>query len=115
MERILYTSDTFHRDKLYIYVLTAEDDADASHGRRSSTKATTRNEQDHDVSHAVGIGLLAIMYSAAFAIYYFVSNLMTTTTSIIFNVIMRSADKKKQNEQGPIIIQQPAEKKRKNK
>lgn len=58
MERILYTSYTFHRDKLYIYVLTAEDDADASHGRRSSTKATTRNEQDHDVSHAVGIGLL---------------------------------------------------------
>lgn len=61
------------------------------------------------------LGFFAIMYSAAFAIYYFVSNLMTTTTSIIFNVIMRSADKKKQNEQGPIIIQQPAEKKRKNK
>ncbi len=41
------------------------------------------------------LGFFAIMYSAAFAIYYFVSNFMTMITSITFNLIMKNADKKK--------------------
>lgn len=49
------------------------------------------------------LGFFAIMYSAAFAIYYFVSNFMTTITSIGFNLIVRSVDKKKASQ--PIIIQ----------
>lgn len=51
------------------------------------------------------LGFFAIMYSAAFAIYYFVSNFMTTTTTIIFNLIMKSVNKKKQSQ--PIVISQP--------
>ncbi|MDE7348961.1 MAG: YidC/Oxa1 family membrane protein insertase, partial [Clostridia bacterium] len=49
------------------------------------------------------LGIFAIMYSAAFAIYYFVSNFMTMITSISFNLIMKNLDKKKQDQ--PIIIQ----------
>lgn len=57
------------------------------------------------------LGFFAIMYSAAFAIYYFVSNLMTTTTSITFNLIMKSVDKKKQTAQpSSILIEKPATK-----
>lgn len=54
------------------------------------------------------LGIFAIMYSAAFAIYYFVSNFMTMITSISFNLIIKNLDKKKQNQ--PIIIQQLATK-----
>ena len=56
----------------------------------------------------VVLGIFAIMYSAAFAIYYFVSNFMTMITSISFNLIIKNLDKKKQNQ--PIIIQQLATK-----
>lgn len=49
------------------------------------------------------LGFFAIMYSAAFAIYYFVSNFMTMITSITFNLIMKNADKKKQN--NTVLIQ----------
>ena len=49
------------------------------------------------------LGFFAIMYSAAFAIYYFVSNFMTTITSISFNLIVKNVDKKKEGQ--PIIIQ----------
>ena len=49
------------------------------------------------------LGFFAIMYSAAFAIYYFVSNFMTTVTTITFNLIVKKADKKKEGQ--PIIIQ----------
>ena len=49
------------------------------------------------------LGYFAIMYSAAFAIYYFVSNLMSMITSLTFNLISKNADKKKANQ--PIIIQ----------
>ena len=49
------------------------------------------------------LGIFAIMYSAAFAIYYFVSNFMTMSTSLIFNLIIKKVDKKKENQ--PIIIQ----------
>ncbi|MDE6210488.1 MAG: YidC/Oxa1 family membrane protein insertase [Clostridia bacterium] len=51
----------------------------------------------------VVLGFFAIMYSAAFAIYYFVSNFMTMITSISFNLIVKNVEKKKQNQ--PIIIQ----------
>ena len=51
------------------------------------------------------LGFFAIMYSAAFAIYYFVSNLMTMITSLTFTLITKNLDKKKENQ--PIIIQQP--------
>ena len=56
----------------------------------------------------VVLGIFAIMYSAAFAIYYFVSNFMTMITSISFNLIIKNLDRKKQNQ--PIIIQQLATK-----
>ena len=49
------------------------------------------------------LGFFAIMYSAAFAIYYFVSNFMTMATSLTFNLIVKNMDKKKANQ--PIIIQ----------
>ena len=51
----------------------------------------------------VVLGFFAIMYSAAFAIYYFVSNFMTMITSISFNLIVKNVEKNKQNQ--PIIIQ----------
>ena len=51
----------------------------------------------------VVLGFFAIMYSAAFAIYYFVSNFMTMITSITFNLIVKNVEKKKANQ--PIIIQ----------
>ena len=63
------------------------------------------------------LGFFAIMYSSAFAIYYFVSNLVTTITSISFNLIVKSVDKKKESQ--PIIIQpisaQPKSGKKSNK
>ena len=51
------------------------------------------------------LGYFAIMYSAAFAIYYFISNLMSMVTSLTFTFVTRNIDKKKESQ--PIIIQQP--------
>ena len=49
------------------------------------------------------LGFFAIMYSAAFAIYYFVSNIITTVTSVTFNLIVKSADKKRLADDNVII------------
>lgn len=49
------------------------------------------------------LGFFAIMYSAAFAIYYFVSNIITTITSVTFNLIVKSADKKRLADENVII------------
>lgn len=43
------------------------------------------------------LGVFAIMYSAAFAIYYVVSNLLSTLTSVIFNLIIKKVDAKSAN------------------
>lgn len=51
------------------------------------------------------LGFFAIMYSAAFAIYYFVSNIITTATSVAFNLIVKKADKKRELEDNVIITQ----------
>ena len=40
------------------------------------------------------LGVFAIMYSAAFAIYYVVSNILSTLTSVIFNLIIKKVDEK---------------------
>lgn len=50
------------------------------------------------------LGFFAIMYSAAFAIYYFISNVVTTITSLVFNLIVKSKEKK--NDNNVIITQQ---------
>ncbi|MDE7078654.1 MAG: membrane protein insertase YidC [Clostridia bacterium] len=47
------------------------------------------------------LGFFAIVYSAAFAIYYFTSNLFMTIVTLIFNLITRKQDAKKA--QQPII------------
>ena len=39
------------------------------------------------------LGVFAIMYSAAFAIYYFLSNVYSTVVSLIFNLIVKRKDK----------------------
>ncbi len=49
------------------------------------------------------LGFFAIMYSAAFAIYYFVSNIITTITSVTFNLIVKSAEKKRLADDNVII------------
>ena len=41
------------------------------------------------------LGFFAIMYSAAFAIYYVMSNILMTLAQILFTVIMNAVDKKK--------------------
>lgn len=51
------------------------------------------------------LGFFAIMYSAAFAIYYFVSNVISTITSIAFNLSMKSAEKKRMTDDNVIITQ----------
>ena len=43
------------------------------------------------------LGVFAIMYSAAFAIYYVVSNILSTLTSVIFNLIIKKVDEKSAN------------------
>ena len=43
------------------------------------------------------LGVFAIMYSAAFAIYYVVSNILSTLTSVIFNLIIKKVDAKSAN------------------
>ncbi len=43
------------------------------------------------------LGVFAIMYSAAFAIYYFLSNVFTTVVSLIFNLIMKRKDKQEKD------------------
>lgn len=43
------------------------------------------------------LGVFAIMYSAAFAIYYVVSNILSTLTSVIFNLIIKKIDAKSAN------------------
>ena len=43
------------------------------------------------------LGVFAIMYSAAFAIYYFLSNVYSTVVSLIFNLIMKSKDKQEKD------------------
>ncbi|MDE6189682.1 MAG: YidC/Oxa1 family membrane protein insertase [Clostridia bacterium] len=60
------------------------------------------------------LGIFAIVYSAAFAIYYFVSNLYMTIVSITFNLIAKKRDERKAAQ--PIIItaaQDDTKKKRK--
>ena len=47
------------------------------------------------------LGFFAIVYSAAFAIYYFTSNLFMTIVTIVFNLITKKIDEKKA--QQPII------------
>ena len=47
------------------------------------------------------LGFFAIVYSAAFAIYYFISNLFMTIVTLIFNLITRKQDMKKA--QQPIV------------
>ncbi len=42
------------------------------------------------------LGFFAIMYSAAFAIYYFMSNVLSVATTLIYNAITKGIDKKKQ-------------------
>lgn len=44
------------------------------------------------------LGVFAIMYSAAFAIYYFLSNVFSTVVSLIFNIITKRKDKKAEDE-----------------
>ncbi len=44
------------------------------------------------------LGFFAIMYSAAFAIYYVMSNILSTLSTVIFNLITKTIDKKKANE-----------------
>lgn len=51
------------------------------------------------------LGFFAIMYSAAFAIYYFISNVITTVTSVIFNLIVKKAEKAKNADDNVIITQ----------
>ena len=41
------------------------------------------------------LGFFAIVYSAAFAIYYFTSNLFMTIVTLIFNFIVKKKDEKK--------------------
>lgn len=43
------------------------------------------------------LGFFAIVYSAAFAIYYFMSNLFMTIVTLIFNIIAKKSDEKKAN------------------
>ncbi|MGN0796704.1 MAG: YidC/Oxa1 family membrane protein insertase [Christensenellales bacterium] len=43
------------------------------------------------------LGVFAIMYSAAFAIYYVMSNILSTLTSVIFNLIIKKVDEKSAN------------------
>ena len=43
------------------------------------------------------LGVFAITYSAAFAIYYVVSNILSTLTSVIFNLIIKKVDEKSAN------------------
>ena len=43
------------------------------------------------------LGFFAIVYSAAFAIYYFMSNLFMTIVTLIFNIIAKKSDEKKTN------------------
>ncbi|MDE5616347.1 MAG: YidC/Oxa1 family membrane protein insertase [Clostridia bacterium] len=41
------------------------------------------------------LGFFAIVYSAAFAIYYFTSNLFMTIVTLAFNLIVKKQDAKK--------------------
>lgn len=41
------------------------------------------------------LGVFAILYSAAFAIYYFMSNILSVFSTMIYNAIMKGIDKKK--------------------
>ena len=41
------------------------------------------------------LAVFAMMYSAAFAIYYFMSNVMATLTTLAVNGVMKLVDKKK--------------------
>lgn len=43
------------------------------------------------------LGIFAIIYSAAFAIYYFLSNVYSTVVSLIFNIIVKRKDKEEKD------------------
>lgn len=51
------------------------------------------------------LGFFAIMYSAAFAIYYFISNVLTTITSLVFNLSVKHIEKKRNTDNNVIITQ----------
>lgn len=40
------------------------------------------------------LGFFAIVYSGAFAIYYFISNVIVTVSSVVFNLVVKSKEKK---------------------
>ena len=49
------------------------------------------------------LAVFAMLYSAAFAIYYFMSNVMATLTTLAVNGVMKLIDKRKEA-QNPVII-----------
>ena len=52
MERLFYPSYSLHCNKFLIYDVATKNATYANGGRRGSTKTTTHNEQDDDLSYA---------------------------------------------------------------
>ncbi len=50
------------------------------------------------------LGVFAIMYSAAFALYYFVSNVMVAVINISFTLIYKQIEKKNAAKDSPVVV-----------
>ena len=66
----------------------------------------------YDITHATWygwiwplmLGVFAIMYSAAFALYYFVSNVMVAVINISFTLIYKQIEKKNAAKDSPVVV-----------